>query len=298
MPDPFPRQKPPSAAKGKPGSGGFARQGDSLRVPGHFGELIQGVIGPGGPVALITLPCPVLAVTARVQPGPFTLHQPGQILLSPARAAAFLARLGLPRRGRMVLRAEMPVGGGAGASTAALVALAYAAGADPARFSPAAIAAACIATEGASDPLMFDTPARLLWASRRGEVLAHLPALPVFEVLGGFHGPARRTDARDHRFPDIAGLIPRWQAARSDAAALAALSSLSARATLALRGPQDDPTEGLAHALGALGFAIGHTGPARALLFRPGTLPQGAAGHLQAAGFTGITRWRIGGGYA
>jgi len=33
----------------------------SVRISGHFGELLQGRLGPQGPVALITLPCPVLA---------------------------------------------------------------------------------------------------------------------------------------------------------------------------------------------------------------------------------------------
>ena len=39
----------------------------SVRVPGHFGELLQGRIGSDGPVALVTLPCPALGVTAPVQ---------------------------------------------------------------------------------------------------------------------------------------------------------------------------------------------------------------------------------------
>ena len=34
----------------------------ALRVAGHFGELMQGRLGADGPLALISLPCPVLAV--------------------------------------------------------------------------------------------------------------------------------------------------------------------------------------------------------------------------------------------
>ena len=30
-------------------------------VAGHFGEWLQGRLGPDGPVALVTLPCPVRA---------------------------------------------------------------------------------------------------------------------------------------------------------------------------------------------------------------------------------------------
>ncbi|MFT4151923.1 MAG: propanediol utilization protein [Paracoccaceae bacterium] len=258
-----------------------------------MGELMQGRLGPDGPVVLITLPCPVLGVTARRRSGRFALHRSGQVALGPAQAAALLRALDLPVTGRFDLASDLPPGGGAGASTAALVALARAAGADETR-----IAAACLTVEGASDPLMFRAPERLLWASRRGEVLAHLPPLPRIEVLAGFHGPPQRTDPADARFADLADLAAGWPAACGDARAVAALAAESARRTLALRGPAGDPTETLAQDLGALGFAIGHTGPARALLFLPGTVPANARAALRAAGFRGLVRYLIGGGDA
>lgn len=263
------------------------------RVAGHMGELLQGRMGPEGPVALITLPCPVLGVTARRCPGPFALHRRGHVALGLARAAEMLRALDLPVGGRFHLAGSLPPGGGAGASTAALVAIARAAGAGEAR-----IAAACLAIEGASDPLMFAAPERLLWASRRGEVLARLPPLPVLEVLAGFCGPAQRTDPADARFPDMADLAARWPSACGDGRRVAALAAESARRTICLRGPEGDPTARLAERLGAAGFAIGHTGPARALLFLPGTVPAGAAGMLRAAGLRRVLRYRIGGGDA
>ena len=67
---------------------------------------------------------------------------------------------------------------------------------------------------------------------------------------------------------------------------MAALASESARRTLALRGPADDPSAEIVRALGAAGHAIAHTGAARAFLFAPGTLPEGAGAVLRAAGFT------------
>lgn len=265
-----------------------------VRVAGHFGEFLQGRIGPAGPIALVTIPCPVLAVEAWHTPGRgLSVHCGGQRLITPERARKFLARLGADLAGHVRLRAAMPAGGGAGASTATLVALARLAGAAPA---PEALAGACVAAEGASDPLMFPCPERLLWASREGRVLATLPPLPRLEVIGGFLGPARRTDAGDTNFPDIADLLAPWDRAARDgrAEALAEIASVSASRTLALRGPAGDPTAALARDLGAAGFAMGHTGSARALLFVPGRIAPHTAGALRAAGMTGIVRFRVG----
>ena len=261
----------------------------SVRVAGHFGELMQGRIGPDGPVALITLPCPALAVEVRRAD---VSNNHG--VLSPARARALLRHLALADPGPFDLTAAMPRGGGAGASTAALVALARLAGS---MHAPLELARACVAVEGASDPLMFPSPARLLWASRRAEVLEDLPDLPPFDVLGGFFGPNRRTDPRDLRFPDISDLIAPWVAAANtrNLADLASLASLSADRSLVLRGPLSDPTAALAKQTGALGHVIAHTGSARGLLFGPGTIPPTAAALLAAHGFRRIFAFRAGG---
>ena len=99
------------------------------RVYGHFGELLQGRIGASGPVALVTLPCPMLWVDANMTPSRgFGLYQvqkavPRDVL------RRLLHRLTLPVQGLFTLNLSMPLGGGAGASTAALLSLALAAGA-------------------------------------------------------------------------------------------------------------------------------------------------------------------------
>lgn len=260
------------------------------RVDGHFGELLQGRLGPDGPVALVTLPCPALSASVTLLPGGPGLHQPDGRVLCHDRARRFLRFLGIRHPQRAVLRLGMPPGGGAGASTAALVALGRAYGADESR-----LVEACLRAEGASDPLMLPAPGRVLWASRQGRVIARLPALPRMEVLGGFCGPARRTDPADNRFPDIGDLLQDWPAALHDLARTAEMASESARRTLALRGPVDDRTQAIAAGLGALGFAIAHTGSARALLFRPGDVPAGATSAVIAAGWRGIVRFRTGG---
>ena len=261
----------------------------TVTIAGHFGELMQGRVGPDGPVALITLPCAALTVEARRAP----VSDPHG-LLPAARARALLDRLGLPDPGPVALAATMPRGGGAGASTAALVAYARLAGS---RHDAADLARACVAVEGASDPLMFPAPERLVWASRRAEVLDSLPALPAFDVLGGFFGPNRRTDPADRYFPDISDLIAPWirAAAAADLPALARLASTSADRSLALRGPRPDPTAHLARQTGALGHVIAHTGSARGLLFAQGTIPPGAPALLAAQGFRRIVTFRAGG---
>lgn len=251
-------------------------------VAGHFGELIQGRIGAR--LALISLPCPVLRVTATARAGRGLQIYPPR-LISPARAQRFLADLGLTLRGRIVLTAEMPIGGGAGSSTAALVALARLAGWQG---DPNDLGLACLRSEGATDPLMLEKPAQQLWASREAVVLDKLPALPRFDILGGFSGQIQRTDPKDMHFPDISDLIPRWiiAAKSQDIGEIAQISTISAQRTLALRGPSDDPIWTLVQQLGALGVVIAHTGTARGLIFERGKIPAQGRAAFRAAGLT------------
>ncbi|MCE0504783.1 propanediol utilization protein [Roseivivax sp. GX 12232] len=258
-----------------------------IRVAGHFGEWLQGRLGPEGPVVLVTCACARLGVSAtRRGPGPLRLDGP----LEPGPARALLTALDLPE-GHFEIRAEMPLGAGAGASTAALVALARAAGFAG---TPEMLAAACLAAEGASDPLMRATPDGCLWASREARALHPLPPPPEAEILGGFFGAPSRTDPEDARFPDIADLAEAWSRA-PDLPEAARLASLSATRTSALRGPGGDPTEALAQELGALGHLRAHTGSARGLIFAPGTLPEEGPARLAEAGFARVFTFRTGG---
>jgi uncharacterized protein involved in propanediol utilization len=263
------------------------KMGQSVSVAGHFGELMQGRLGEGGPLALISLPCPNLYLTATALPAQWlSIHTPlGAPIVTPARARAFLAQLNLRLNAKVTLAPQMPVGAGAGASTAALVSLARLAGW---RGGDLALASACVASEGASDPLMLRRPAQMLWASREGRVLALLTAPPAFDILGGFWGDGQRTNPADLHFPDISALLIGWeQAAKSqDLGALAKLATTSAQATLALRNVQSDPTAALATRLGALGYLIAHTGSARGLIFAKGTVPQNGRAALRAAGLS------------
>ena len=269
---------------------------ETVRVAGHFGELLQGRFGPQGPLVLLTLPCDVLGVRASFAAGQgFSITKASAAIMPENRAVKLLNLLNLSMHGRLSFEAEMPPGGGAGVSTAALVALARLAGWQGDAMT---LAQACIAVEGASDPLMLTLQSQTLWASRRGEIMATLPPPPAMEIVGGFFGPPRRTDPLDLDFPDVADLIPQWQNACMvrDLPAIAALTSLSASRTLAHRGPQTDPTASVAAGLGALGYVIAHTGAARGLIFAPGSVPPQAASALHAAGLRGIVQFGAGGG--
>jgi uncharacterized protein involved in propanediol utilization len=184
---------------------------------------------------------------------------------------------------------DLPPGGGAGMSTAALVALARAVGADETR-----IAAACLAAEGAVDPLMLDAPDAVLWGSRSTRVLAGMPPPPRAEIVGGFWGPPERTDPADTRFSKVDDLIAAW-ATGPDVREAARIASLSAERCATLRGPAEDPTPALAARLGALGWVRAHTGSARGLVYPPGGVPEGAEEALRSAGYTHVLRFETGG---
>lgn len=256
------------------------QKGMMVFVHGHFGEWLQGCVGPARVVALVTLACPVRGVhVARARGHDLQLDDPSGVLPL-AQCREFLRLLGCDAGHALTLRPDLPPGGGAGMSTAALVAVARACGADPAR-----IASACLAVEGACDPLMLPQPDSVLWAARSAEVLAPLPPPPVAAVLGGFFGPVTPTDPQDHDFPLIDDLVAEWSKAPTLARA-AQIATESARRTSTHRGPKGDPTDALAADLGALGWARAHTGSARALIFAPDAVPPHAAQAMVDAGLT------------
>lgn len=248
-------------------------------------------MGPDGPLALITL----LPNDIRIQ----AWHRTNSSLGCHAVGYGTMARnplirlqnaLSLPPRGLTLSRLPFPPGLGTGMSTASLVAHAILSGFDG---SAQDLARATVAAEGASDPLMFHGPDRLLWASREGRVLSR--GLPPFraEILGGFFGPALPTRAVDQNYDDVTDLVAAWQRATS-LAEQAALSSESARRCHQRRGSDGDPTSQLARELGALGYASSHSGAARALIFAPGKIPQQAEQTLKEAGIYRTLRFRTG----
>ncbi|MEZ5797565.1 MAG: propanediol utilization protein [Paracoccaceae bacterium] len=257
-----------------------------IALPCHFGEWVQGRLGPEGPVALITLLPRGAGMTARMRPAAAVgcRFAGGRGAIPLPRLRRFLADLGLPHRGRFLLSPRFVPGSGTGMSTAALLAVAALAGF---RGPVEVLVRACLAAEGASDPLMHAAPDCLLWASRLGRVLRPMPPPPRAQLLAGFWGPPLPTRATDSAYADISDLAEEWARAPG-LAACAALASESARRCQARRGPDDDPTPALARKLGALGWARSHSGSARALIYAPGTVPPVAMQALRAAGLRGL----------
>ncbi|MFT7134578.1 hypothetical protein [Sulfitobacter sp.] len=266
--------------------------GRTGRAAGHFGEWLQGRLGPDGPVVVITMTCDVLYAQATYTPATdLRLRHSGVAAVTQNQLQGLLSAVGKPDSGDFSLSGNMTLGVGAGSSTASLIALARAAGADE-----TLLPAACLRVEGATDPLMLSQPDAVLWSSRQAEICGKFKAPPRCEIVGGYLGDPIRTDPADSDFADISDLVPLWAKAAngSDLAGLAMLASEAADRTTRLRGPSGDPSAAIAQQLGALGHARAHTGSARAFIFAQGAVPAPATAVLKGAGLTGAFRFSTG----
>lgn len=244
-----------------------------VEISGHLGELFQARLGPSGPVALLTLPCPALVSRILYAParGRLTTTEP---ISAKARAAARIALAAIGAEGwggELSIDRPAAPGLGLGSSTAeTLGAVRAVARAFGRRLSPEREAALCLAAEGAIDPLMWEGPA--LFASREGRVIERLPSLPPMRVVGGVAGQPSPTDPGDCEFPDLSPIFAEVAAAAraGDAVRLARAANRSAEANQSRNpNPLWAPVRALAHRHGALGIAVSHTGPAIALLLPP-----------------------------
>lgn len=269
----------------------MARVTKAVTIHGHFGEWLQGRLGPNGPVCLVTLPCDAFSVQARS----------GSICDSPLpfdteRLVAFASRLGLKVDDWPSLTYDMPIGAGTGASTAALVALAQAAGF---KGTPQTLAAACLTVEGATDPIMMPAPDQVLWASRQACVLRKMPPPAACTILGGFWGSPVKTQPDDHKFADITDLVDAWKqaTANSDVSSTAAIATEAATRSHIWRDPalSADPMPDLCRDLGAMGFVRAHTGSARGLVFERGGVPDHGESALREAGLSSTLIFDAGG---
>ena len=274
-----------------------APQAAGAEVAGHLGELIQGRLGPDGPVALVTLPCPMLVTRVGYTPaqGAVTADEP---VSAKARAAARLALAEIGADGwggSLAIDRPAAPGLGLGSSTAeTLGAVRAVARAFGVRLSPRREGALCLAAEAAVDPLMW--PAPVLFASREGRVVERLAPLPPMRLVGGAAGPPRPTDPTDNHFPELGPLFRDLSAALAagDLSGVAAAASRSAEANQ-VRNPNPawEPVRLLAARHGALGVAVSHTGPAIALILAPDS-PADPAAELAALGLAPVLDYRLG----
>lgn len=262
-----------------------------ISLPCHFGEWLQGRIGPTGQVALITLvPDSIHLIAQKISEKRIACTSVGHGTFSRKTLLRLHRSLPLPDPGHSLLRLPFAPGLGTGMSTASLLAHARLCG-----FQGNALECArgIIFAEGASDPLMFRKPDQVIWSSRQGRVLGRVPAPFRAHLVGGFFGPPVPTRATDCNYDDISDLLAAWPKAGSLAQA-AELASESARRCHERRNLAPDPLADLARDLGALGWVTSHSGAARALIFAPGTVPSQALAALREAGLYAVRKLTTG----
>ena len=266
----------------------------TARVTGHFGEWLQGRLGPDGPLALISVPCPLFHCDAIVEDAEVTSFQGHGIALNSDQMETLLRRIDVSLPKRITVQSTIAVRAGLGASTASILSVLKALSGDT--LSVDQTAKICVEIEGATDPLMHDQFDCLLWASRSATLVERLPAPPKFEIVGGLWGQGLATDPTDLNFPDISDLVEAWRdaVAHGSHEKIARLTTESAGRTTTLRGPQDDPSQEIARELGALGYVRAHTGSARGFLFPPNQSPANALTRLAEAGLTKTCRFLTG----
>ena len=262
-----------------------------ISIAGHFGEFLQGQMGPTGDVVLISLPCPNLRVHLSRRAGEFAIMQSPQQILSADQIGTLFEQCNAKYDGHFQLSHDMPAGGGAGASTAARVAFLRMLAPD---LTPEEIASACFQSEGAVDPLMFPNTRQYLWASRKGLVKDTFGPLPRGRIIGGFVPHSEHTDASDNNFADISDLVTKWAEIKT-LDHLANLSTISAKRNLGLRQPGYDPSLDILAKTGALGIVIAHTGSARGFIFHEDAAPTNIVDILRDSNFTHIVDFTFGG---
>lgn len=256
----------------------------------HFGEILQGRFArPGGGIVrgLVTLRCPKFTSTVTV----FLTPGDGDIQTSPSgrlktaeavlRTLRHLGVVGMSAR--VVVNNNIPMGLGAGSSTADVVATVYATAAALARpVSEAEVAAITVDTEKASDPTMFlhlrDHTA--LFAQREGHVLERVAGtMPRVEVVGIELGP--RIDTVDLPVAEYTTLqitafealltVLRKACETGDAGLLGWVATESAKINETHLPKEDfDDYCALAERHGAVGISVSHSGSAFAFLFDAG----------------------------
>jgi uncharacterized protein involved in propanediol utilization len=271
----------------------------TARVHAHHGEVVQGLFysSDGTPEhGLVTLPCALFGARARFRPlraGPLTVH-PGD--RGRARLAARLTLDALGRTGwggSLRLESDVPVRWGCGSSTTdVLTTIRAVADAFGTVLEPEWIARLSVASETASDSLMYGPERAVLFAQRRGSVLMDLGGpLPTVRVLGfntdGGRGvetlalpPMPYSAWEVEAFRPMLGLLRR-AVEQQDPALMGRVATASTVITQRHRPKRGMPQLlRLAREAGALGVQVAHSGTVAGFLFEPG---RGAADRVEQA---------------
>lgn len=269
----------------------FAEDRRIVSVCGHFGEFIQGRLGVNEPIVLITVPSNQYKVKVIYTKGDFKVEQKGTHFYTSSVIFDLVKTAKLSIHGNIHINLSMPEACGVGSSTATRVAVLRAI---KPNISMKTLVDACIKHEGASDPIMYKVPERLLWAPRTGKVLKRMPKVPKISCIGGFYGSPLKTDPFDSKFPLIGDLIDLWQLPKKTDKFLAELCSESSERTIKYRKICDDPTKLIARKIGALGYSIAHTGNVRNFIFPFNRIPSSTEKMLADYGFRNIQQFSMG----
>ena len=289
---PAPALFPPPAAQAAPRTG-------HAEVRAHHGEIVQGMFySPDGTLehGLVTLPCPLFATRARFRPlptGPLTV-EPGDRQRAWTAARMTLDALGRPGwGGALRIEGDVPLRWGCGSSTTDVLSTILAvADAFGRTLPPEWIARISVASESASDSLMYGPERAVLFAQRRGCVLQDLGGpLPVVRVLGfnteidrGVETlalpPCRYSAWEAEAFGPILGTLRR-AVDRQDPVLLGRVATASTLIMQRHRPKRAMPQMlALAREVGALGVQVAHSGTVAGFLFDPGP---GAARRMEQA---------------
>ncbi len=266
-----------------------ARRVGSGHVHAHHGEIVQGLFYSGDGVlehGLVTLPCTLFSTRARFRPLPS-----GSLTVEPADRLRALsaARLTLDALGRtgwggtLQIVSNVPLRWGCGSSTTDVLATIRAvADVFDTPLQPEWIARLSVASEFASDSLMYGPQRAVLFAQRRGNVLADLGGpLPAVTTLGFNTENDRGVETLSlppmpysawevEAFQPMLGLLRR-AVEQQDASLLGRVATASTVITQRHRPKRFVPQIlRLAEDVGAAGVQVAHSGTVAGLLFASG----------------------------
>ncbi len=264
---------------------------NSSTISGHFGEFIQGRFDRDGSIVLITVPNLEHKATVVCTPDPFKVEQ----IVTQSKPKELVSKvfytLNHSPKGQFRISLDMPECYWLGSSTAARVGLFLSINPD---LSPEFLAQSCINQEGASDPLMFSKPEKLLWAPRQGKIIRNLPKLPRIMCSGGLFGILQRTDPLDLDLQIISDLITEWESLDKIPIKIGEICSDTSDRTLKLKGHDDVSTKKIRKELGALVYSIVRTGTVRNFIFPHVSVPKKVKNFLEKARFMDVRQFSLG----